>query len=93
LAGADEVYLGAVNNAVEKLCRKRNGSTPARSELQHLKTQGRESARFRRQRRVVLQQLVAATLPPSGRPRRDRVFHQTGSFDGIIGRYVAAVKK
>ena len=88
LAGADEVYLGAVNR-VEKLAANERFDTGA--VVQHLKTQGREAHAFDTNA-ALLQQLVAATLPPSGRPRVI-VFFTNGSFDGIIGRYVAAVKK
>jgi UDP-N-acetylmuramate: L-alanyl-gamma-D-glutamyl-meso-diaminopimelate ligase len=88
LAGADEVYLGAVNR-VEKLAANERFDTGA--VVQHLKTQGREAHAFDANA-ALLQQLVAATLPPSGRPRVI-VFFTNGSFDGIIGRYVAAVKK
>jgi hypothetical protein len=41
---------------------------------------------------VLLDRLTAATLPASGRPRLV-VFFTNGSFDGIIGRYVATAKK
>jgi UDP-N-acetylmuramate: L-alanyl-gamma-D-glutamyl-meso-diaminopimelate ligase len=88
LASADEVYLGAVNR-VEKMAASERFDTEAVAE--HLNTQGSEAHAFETNA-ALLEQLTAATLPPSGRPRVV-VFFTNGSFDGIIGRYVTAVKK
>jgi UDP-N-acetylmuramate: L-alanyl-gamma-D-glutamyl-meso-diaminopimelate ligase len=88
LASADEVYLGAVNRA-EKLAPNERFDSAAVA--QHLKSQGVEAHPFE-SNAVLLEQLSAATLPSSGRPRLV-VFFTNGSFDGIIGRYVAAAKR
>jgi UDP-N-acetylmuramate: L-alanyl-gamma-D-glutamyl-meso-diaminopimelate ligase len=88
LANADEVYLGAVNR-VEKLAANERFDSAAVA--QHLKTRGGEAHSFE-SNIALLEQLTAATLPSSGGPRLV-VFFTNGSFDGIIGRYVAAAKR
>jgi UDP-N-acetylmuramate: L-alanyl-gamma-D-glutamyl-meso-diaminopimelate ligase len=88
LAHADEVYLGAVNR-VEKLAATERFDTDAVA--RHLSTQGSAAHAFDTNA-ALLENLTAATLPPTGRPRVI-VFFTNGSFDGIIGRYVDAAKK
>jgi len=90
LAGADEVYLGAVNR-VEKLAA--NERFDAEAVAEHLNTHGSEAHAFATNA-ALLEKLVASTLPATaaGRPRVV-VFFTNGSFDGIIGKYVAAAKR
>jgi UDP-N-acetylmuramate: L-alanyl-gamma-D-glutamyl-meso-diaminopimelate ligase len=51
---------------------------------------GKKAAAFADNERL-LERLMADTLPPGPRPRVV-VFFSNGSFDGIMGRYVAAAK-
>ena len=88
LANADEVYLGAVNRVEKLAANERFDSTAV---AQHLKSKGVGAHSFE-SNMVLLDRLTAATLPASGRPRLV-VFFTNGSFDGIIGRYVATAKK
>ncbi len=87
LAGADEVYLGAVNRG-EKLAAGERFDSEAVAE--HLNTHGAEAHAFATNA-ALLERLVAATLPVAG-SSRVVVFFTNGSFDGIIGQYVAAAK-
>lgn len=89
LSHADEVYLGPVNRP-EKLAPEERFDPEAVS--QHLETQGVE-AHFAATNAALLEKMLARTLRPA-EPRRPRVvaFFSNGSFDGIIGKYVAAVK-
>lgn len=90
LAQADEVYLGPVNRP-EKLSPEERFDPEAVA--QHLETQGVE-AHFAATNAGVLEQLLAHTRGTGARATRPRVvaFFSNGSFDGIIGKYVAAVK-
>ncbi|MES1166403.1 MAG: Mur ligase family protein [Pseudomonadota bacterium] len=87
LAQADEVYLGAVSRA-EKLTAEERFDPEA--VVEHLETQGIE-ARTAPTNAELLKKLQAGTLPVTGKPRVV-VFFTNGSFDGIIGQYVAAAK-
>ena len=88
LGFADEVYLGAVNRG-EKLAASERFDTAAVA--QQLRTAGSQAQGFETNA-ALLEKLEAATLPATGKPRVV-VFFTNGSFDGIIGRYVAAAKK
>ncbi len=81
---ADEVYLGPVNRP-EKLSAEERFDPEA--VVQHLETQG-VSAYAGVDNAAVLDRLKAETLPIS--EPRVVAFFSNGSFDGIIGRYVAA---
>jgi UDP-N-acetylmuramate: L-alanyl-gamma-D-glutamyl-meso-diaminopimelate ligase len=87
LAQADEVYLGAVSRA-DKLTASERFDSGAVAE--HLKGQGSEARAFDTNA-ALLESLGKATLPSVGSPRVV-VFFTNGSFDGIIGRYVAEAK-
>jgi UDP-N-acetylmuramate: L-alanyl-gamma-D-glutamyl-meso-diaminopimelate ligase len=93
LAQADEVYLGPVNRP-EKLSPAERFDPEAVA--QHLETQGIE-AHFASTNAALLDELVANTSrrePPNGRAaakHRVVAFFTNGSFDGIIGKYVASV--
>jgi UDP-N-acetylmuramate: L-alanyl-gamma-D-glutamyl-meso-diaminopimelate ligase len=89
LAQADEVYLGAVNRA-DKLATDERFDPEAVA--QHLETQGVE-AHFAATNGALLEKLLihAAPQKSSGRSRVV-AFFTNGSFDGIIGQYVAAAK-
>jgi UDP-N-acetylmuramate: L-alanyl-gamma-D-glutamyl-meso-diaminopimelate ligase len=96
LAQADEVYLGPVNRP-EKLSAEERFDPEAVT--QHLETQGVE-AHFAASNAALFQELVARTLAPAnsgtkvtaGGKSRVVVFFTNGSFDGIIGQYVTAVR-
>jgi UDP-N-acetylmuramate: L-alanyl-gamma-D-glutamyl-meso-diaminopimelate ligase len=95
LAQADEVYLGAVNRP-EKLAAEERFDPEA--VVQHLETQGIE-AHFALTNAELLEKLIANTLraaanasSASGRRPRVVAFFTNGSFDGIIGKYVTAVR-
>lgn len=92
LGRADEVYLGPVNRP-EKLAPEERFDPEA--VVQHLEVQGID-AHFADTNAALLEKLVANTLPPSsgrGGPKpRVVAFFTNGSFDGIIGKYVAAAK-
>jgi len=87
LAQADDVFLGAVSRA-DKLSAEERFDPEAVA--QHLETLGID-ARFAVTNEGILNELLAATLPLGGRTRVV-VFFTNGSFDGIIGRYVAAAR-
>ncbi|HYC71155.1 MAG TPA: Mur ligase family protein [Opitutaceae bacterium] len=87
LALADEVWLGAVSRA-EKL--NEGERFDAEAVGQHLETQG-VHAHHAPTNAALLDQLLAAAKAPAAGPRLV-VFFTNGSFDGIIGRFVAAVK-
>jgi UDP-N-acetylmuramate: L-alanyl-gamma-D-glutamyl-meso-diaminopimelate ligase len=96
LAQADEVYLGAVNRPDKIAAAERFDPEDV---VQHLETQGIE-AHFALSNAELLDKLVANTAKP--RPNaapastsRPRVvaFFTNGSFDGIIGKYVQAVRE
>jgi UDP-N-acetylmuramate: L-alanyl-gamma-D-glutamyl-meso-diaminopimelate ligase len=88
LAQADEVYLGAVSRA-EKLGAEERFDPEAVA--QHLETQGVE-AHFAATNKELLEKLLAKTLPVGKGTPRLIAFFTNGSFDGIIGQYVAAAQ-
>lgn len=89
LAQADEVYIGALNRP-EKLSEQDRFDPEA--VVQHLEAQGVE-AHCAATNAALLERLVAHTLPAAKSTKpRVVVFFTNGSFDGIIGRYVAAAR-
>jgi UDP-N-acetylmuramate: L-alanyl-gamma-D-glutamyl-meso-diaminopimelate ligase len=89
LAQADEVYLGAVNRA-EKLAADERFD--AEAVAQQLEAQGVE-AHLAPANAALLEKLVGNTLRETGgESARVVAFFTNGSFDGIIGRYVAAAR-
>jgi UDP-N-acetylmuramate: L-alanyl-gamma-D-glutamyl-meso-diaminopimelate ligase len=95
LSQADEVYLGAVNRP-DKIAPEERFDPEAVA--QHLETQGIE-AHFADSNAALLEKLVANTRwTPAGRAGgaagKPRViaFFTNGSFDGIIAKYVTAVR-
>ena len=87
LAQADEVYLGAVNRPEKLEVDER--FDPERV-AQALVEQG-VGAHFALSNGALLEKLVANTAMPVAGKARVVVFFTNGSFDGIIGRYVAVV--
>lgn len=87
LSHADEVYLGAVSRS-EALREAERFDTEAVAE--NLEAQGLHARRFD-SNSALHDALMGDTLPVRGTPRVV-IFFTNGSFDGIIGRYVAAVK-
>lgn len=87
LAGADEVYLGAVDRAAKLAATER---FDAAAVVAHLSAHGVAAHHFAANADL-LAALVAATLP--GDPARPRVvtFFSNGSFDGIVAAYARAV--
>lgn len=81
---ADEVYLGAVNRA-EKLKADERFDTVA--VMAHLVSCGVRAASAPTNA-LLLDKLVASTLPASSTTPRLVVFFSNGSFDGIIANYV-----
>lgn len=96
LALADEVYLGAVSRADKLAADERFDPEDV---AQHLGTQGVQ-AHFAATNADIFDQLLthtqaalSATTSVKGGPRRRVVaFFTNGSFDGIIGRFVAAIR-
>jgi UDP-N-acetylmuramate: L-alanyl-gamma-D-glutamyl-meso-diaminopimelate ligase len=96
LTQADEVYLGPVNRP-EKLAA--NERFDPETVVQHLEMQGID-AYHAATNAALLEKLVANTvltaaangLGGTGKPRVV-AFFTNGSFDGIIGKYVAAVQE
>ena len=90
LAQADEVYLGSVSRA-DKLAADERFDPEAVA--QHLETQGVE-AHFAATNALLLEKLNANTTGASPATMKPRVvvFFTNGSFDGIIGKYVSAVR-
>lgn len=86
LAQADEVYLGVVNRP-EKLSPEERFDPEAVA--QQLEVQGVE-AHFAATNAALLEKLVANTTKTAAPKPRVVAFFTNGSFDGIIGRYVAA---
>jgi UDP-N-acetylmuramate: L-alanyl-gamma-D-glutamyl-meso-diaminopimelate ligase len=87
LAQADEVYLGALNRPAR--LREEERFDPG-SVVQHLKTHGRE-AHHAPTNAEILEKLIVNTLPVANVSKaRTVVFFTNGSFDGIIGKFVAA---
>jgi UDP-N-acetylmuramate: L-alanyl-gamma-D-glutamyl-meso-diaminopimelate ligase len=87
LSHADEVYLGAVSRA-EQLRPDERFDPEAVAE--NLEAQGINALPFD-SNAMLYDALAADTLPTRG-SQRIVVFFTNGSFDGIIGRYAAAVK-
>jgi len=87
LSQADEVYLGAVCRA-DKLAKDERFD--AEDVAQQLESQGVHAQWFR-ENAALLERLTRDTLPPQG-PACAVVFFSNGSFDGIIDRYVTAVR-
>jgi UDP-N-acetylmuramate: L-alanyl-gamma-D-glutamyl-meso-diaminopimelate ligase len=92
LAQADEVYVGPVSRP-EKLSAEERFDPEAVA--QNLETQGVE-AHHAPSNAALLEKLVANTLPATANAAKPRprvvAFFTNGSFDGIIGKYVAAVR-
>jgi UDP-N-acetylmuramate: L-alanyl-gamma-D-glutamyl-meso-diaminopimelate ligase len=94
LSQADEVYVGAVKRP-EKLSVEERFDPEA--VVQHLETQGIEAC-CAATNAALLERLLANTRPvpgnEQGRSHKPRVvvFFTNGSFDGIIGKYVTALK-
>ncbi len=90
LAQADEVYLGAVSRA-DKL--KDSERFDADAVVEHLETQGIE-AHTATSNTALLDKLVGNSLPVTTHETpRVVAFFTNGSFDGIIGKYVAAARR
>jgi UDP-N-acetylmuramate: L-alanyl-gamma-D-glutamyl-meso-diaminopimelate ligase len=87
LGRADEIYLGAVSRS-ERLAPGERFDTDGTA--RELAGKGRTAESFADSGKL-LEALVRRTLPAGGRPRVV-VFFTNGSFDGIIGRYVAAAR-
>jgi UDP-N-acetylmuramate: L-alanyl-gamma-D-glutamyl-meso-diaminopimelate ligase len=87
LSHADEVYLGAVSRS-ETLRDDERFDTEAVAE--NLEAQGLHARRFD-SNSALHDALAGDTLPVRGTPRVV-IFFTNGSFDGIIGRYAAAVR-
>jgi len=87
LAGADEVYLGAVNRAEKLAPSERFDAAAVAAALQARGVRGRSFDH----NTALYEVLAAETLPTRGGPRVV-VFFTNGSFDGIIARYAAAAK-
>ena len=87
LSHADEVYLGAVSRA--ELLRPDERFDPE-AVAENLEAQGINALPFE-SNAALYDALAADTLPARG-SQRIVVFFTNGSFDGIIGRYAAAVK-
>ncbi len=86
LAQADEVYLGAVSRA-EKL--REDERFDPEAVAQQLELQGVEAHSAATNAALLEMLTVNAVRGAAGRPRVV-VFFTNGSFDGIIGRFVAA---
>jgi UDP-N-acetylmuramate: L-alanyl-gamma-D-glutamyl-meso-diaminopimelate ligase len=87
---ADEVYLGVVSRADKIPAAERFDPEAV---AQNLEAQGVE-AHFAPTNAALLEKLIARTAPAGPAAARPRVvaFFTNGSFDGIIGGYVAAVR-
>ena len=88
LGQADEVYLGPVSRP-EKLAPAERFDPEAVA--QHLEAQGIE-AHFAATNAAVLEQMLANIAKDNGSQPRVVAFFSNGSFDGIIGKFVDAVK-
>lgn len=90
LAQADDVYLGAVNRA-DKLSADERFDTEAVS--QHLHAHGVHAEAFTTNQ-ALLSALQTAVDPKAEHPGSSRlvVFFTNGSFDGIIPKFVQAIK-
>jgi UDP-N-acetylmuramate: L-alanyl-gamma-D-glutamyl-meso-diaminopimelate ligase len=85
LALADEVYVGAVNRAEKLKDTERFDSTAV---TQHLQALGL-TAHGAHSNALLLEKLIAHTSVTAAKPRVV-AFFTNGSFDGIIGKFVAA---
>jgi UDP-N-acetylmuramate: L-alanyl-gamma-D-glutamyl-meso-diaminopimelate ligase len=88
LSHADEVYLGAVNRADKLSADER---FDAEAVVQHLEAQGVHAHSFPNNADL-LEALQTSGSEPASKPRLV-VFFTNGSFDGIIGKYVTAMKQ
>ena len=88
LAQADEVYLGPVNRP-ERL--KPEDRFDPEAVVQQLETQGVD-AHLAATNAALLEKMLANTVAVRTEKPRVVAFFSNGSFDGIIGKYVAAVK-
>ena len=88
LAGADEVFIGAVNRA-DKLGEAERFDGAAVTA--HLASRGVAASAHARNEDL-LHALAAATLVSVGATSRVVVFFSNGSFDGIIARYAALAR-
>ena len=90
LAQADEVYLGPLNRP-EKIAAAERFDPEAVT--QQLESQGVEAC-FASTNAALLEKLLANTVGGTKGNAKPRVvaFFSNGSFDGIIGKFVAAVK-
>jgi UDP-N-acetylmuramate: L-alanyl-gamma-D-glutamyl-meso-diaminopimelate ligase len=90
LAQADEVYLGSVNRP-EKL--REDERFDAESVAEHLEAQGVE-AHTAPTNADLLERLIANTTTSRAREKaRVVAFFTNGSFDGIIAKYAALLKR
>ncbi|HYP16998.1 MAG TPA: Mur ligase family protein [Opitutus sp.] len=87
LAMADEVYLGAVNRAEKLAVGDRFDTAAVAAHLESLGNQAHTAPT----NLVLLEKLIENTRAHGAR-RRVVAFFTNGSFDGIIGKYVAAVR-
>ncbi len=87
LALADEVYLGTVARA-EKL--KPEDRFDSETVIQHLATQGVDACTA--PDHAALLELMLAKISATGDQPQLVVFFTNGSFDGIIGKFVAACR-
>jgi UDP-N-acetylmuramate: L-alanyl-gamma-D-glutamyl-meso-diaminopimelate ligase len=89
LAGADEVYLGAVNRADHLAAEDRFDAPAAAAQLQ---VRGVRAQAFSANA-ALLDALSSATLSVgAGGSPRVVIFFTNGSFDGIIARYASAAR-
>jgi UDP-N-acetylmuramate: L-alanyl-gamma-D-glutamyl-meso-diaminopimelate ligase len=84
LALADDVYLGAVNRADKLKADERFDSAAVIAHLESCKIRATSAPT----NALLLDRLVAATLPALSAKPRLVVFFSNGSFDGIISSYV-----
>ena len=88
LAQADEVYLGAVNRAEKLAIGERFDTEAVAHHLDDLGVEGYSAPT----NAVLLEKLLANVRASSTGQPRVVVFFTNGSFDGIIGKFVAAIK-
>ena len=86
LALAEEVYIGAVNRAGQL---KEDERFDVEAVLQHLDVQGVHA--YTADTNAALLGKLVANIAAAGQPQLV-VFFTNGSFDGIIGKFVAAAK-
>ncbi|MBI5771108.1 MAG: Mur ligase [Verrucomicrobia bacterium] len=89
LAQADEVFIGALNRPARL---REDERFDPEAVVQHLESQGVEACHAPTNA-AILDKLIGRTLPADlAEKPRVVAFFSNGSFDGIIGRYVAAAK-